>query len=75
MQSMTRHEAQKWCSQDATGLQVTSEDILRYDGADEHKFFVAASSRILQIVCLPRNSVFAGEAGFSGGFICSNAGI
>src|SRR5882724_10234723 len=70
MQSMTRHEAQKWCSQDATGLQVTSEDILRYDGADEHKFFVAAPPEYYKIVVLTRAILlFAGEAGFSGGFI------
>jgi hypothetical protein len=70
MKAMTSAEAREWCSQDATGLKVTHEDILRYRHPGEHKFFLATPPEHYNFVVLTRAILlFRGEVGFSGGFL------
>ena len=66
---MTSDEARKWCSQEAVGLMLTRDDVLRYKSG-EQRFFVTAPEEHRDIVFLARQiSSFRGEADFAGGLL------
>src|SRR5438874_504187 len=69
MRSMTTDEARKWCSQEAVGLTLTRDDVLRYKSG-EHKFFVTAPEEHRDILFLARHILsFRGEGAFDGGLL------
>jgi hypothetical protein len=70
MKAITNEETMKWCSQDAVGLKMTRNDVLRYKDPDEHKFFVTIPEEHREIVVLARTMLtFRGEVNFSGGML------
>ena len=56
--------------QEATGLRVTRDGILRYKRSGEYRFFITAPEEHRLILVLARALLcFRGEANFSGGFL------
>lgn len=70
MRSMTSDEARKWCSQEAVGLTLRRDGVLRYKSVREHRFFVTVPEEHREILILARAMLtFRGEANFSGAML------
>jgi hypothetical protein len=68
MKTMTIQEAKDWCL--SVGPGPTKENLLRYRGSAEHRFFVLAPEEFRRIMSFTRTMLtFRGETAFCGGLI------
>jgi hypothetical protein len=75
MQSMTNEEARWWCSQDATSLKLTNEDILYYKSEDEPSFIVKSPLQHRRMVALTYEILMLSEpTTFEGGLVWMRLG-
>jgi hypothetical protein len=70
MLAMTKKEAQRWCTQEPTGLRLTVDDELRYRKQTQHRFFIKAPEEHRKINFLALQILaFRGEGYFGGGML------